>query len=299
MALRSRRLHLLLDKNRKFFQFSYLHPLLFQSSESLWPTYTNEFEDISVEFHHIPFALRIYRNGVAQSSDFVPFETMFDDNDTEGRSKIFGMNLRTAGRRGSVDSPTFKLLPGEVKLFSPLQDPRLTYHDNFEGGRENWDIYVSDGVTTSLDSTLDWKGDGTGFSCDWLAENFRLNTGPDTGRWASGLGLSVNDQIHAEFAPYSSESSDGKFFVTITGRPAGSNTTSVVNAIEIDYGSSENMRELMLGDEDGFIRFPEEGTVEGREMIDWGGKPISAMDNVIPIAALSLQAKTTHAERSW
>jgi hypothetical protein len=252
-----------------------------------------EFRDMKVEFHHVPFSLQIFRNGSAQSQDLVPFETMFDDNDTEGRNKVFGMNLKTS-RRGRPSSSTFEMMPGEVILFSPYIDPNLTWYDNFDGGRSNWDIYVGDNKTANLDSMPGWRGDGLGYDCDWLAGAFRIDGNAQSGRWNSCFGLAADDEIHAEFSPHTTLSSDNKFFVTMKGTPQGSGSQRIVNAIEIDYGSSENLRSTILGSPEGTLRYPEEGTISGRDLIDWGGSPIKDMQNVKPIAVLSLQAKTTN-----
>ncbi|GHC40253.1 hypothetical protein [Roseibacillus persicicus] len=252
-----------------------------------------EFQNLKVEFHHIPFALQVFRNGAPQSRDLVPFETMFADNDTEGKSKVFGMTLKT-NRSGRPGSTNFQMLPGEVILFSPYLSPRLTYQSNFSGGRQNWDIYVGDNKTANLDAMPGWRGDGIGFDCDWLAGALKIDGNAANGRWSSCFGLSPDDKIHAEFAPFSSTSSDNKFLVTMSATPTGSRTPSVVNAIEIDYGSAANLRETILGNRTGTLRFPAEGTVDGRELLDWSGTPISDMENVKPLAVLSLQAKTTH-----
>lgn len=251
-----------------------------------------EFRDMSVEFHHIPFAMQIFRNGAPQSRDLVPFETMFADNDVEGGDKVFGMTLKT-NQRDRPGSTTFKMLPGEVLLFSPYLSPRTSYQSNFNGDRVNWDIYVRDQKTANLEAMPGWRGDGIGFSCDWLAGNLTLAEDKSQGRWRSCFGLSPDDQISVRMAPFSTPSSNNKFLVTMSATPPRGSSPKVVNAIEINYGTEENLRETILGDEDGFLTYPEEGTVEGRDLIDWSGTSIADMANVKPIAMVSLQAKTT------
>ena len=257
-----------------------------------------EFSNMSLEFHHIPFAMQIFRNGIAQSTALVPFEAMFFDNDTESKNKdkTFGMNLHDEAR-GRVGSANLKLLPGEVRLFSPFIPANTTYQSNHNGGPKlTWDFEASEGktLTENLDAIPGWRGDGNGYSCDWLAGAFKLGENAQAGIWRSGLGLAVDDNIHVEMAPFSKNNSNSKFLVKMSATPAGSRVPKVVNAIEIDYGSPDTLREKILGSSNGTIRYPEDGTVSGRDIIDWGGTTIADMQNVTPIAAVGLKAKTTH-----
>ncbi|MGJ8725630.1 MAG: hypothetical protein ACSHYB_13810 [Roseibacillus sp.] len=253
-----------------------------------------EFEDIKINFHHIPFAMKVIRNGEDQSTGLVPFESMFADNDNESKDKVFGMKLRTE-RRGRVGNSTFQMLPGEVILFSPYLNPQTTYQSNFSGGRVNWDIYVGDNKTAELEAIPGWRGDGMGFSCDWLAGAKRVDGVAASGRWSSCFGLAHDDEISVEFAPFTKDTSDNKFLVTMSATPKGQSSESVVNAIEIDYESPEKLRERILGSSNGTLRYPEEDTIAGRDLIDWAGTPIGEMVNVKPFAVVSLQAKTTYA----
>lgn len=253
------------------------------------------FKALNISFHNVPFAMQVFRNGRPQSHGLVPFETMFADNDTEGKKKVFGLNLKT-GRRGRPGSNIFRLLPGETKLFSPYIDPNLTYADNFSGGRKFWDIYVSNETsfsTSNFDAIPGWRGDGIGWGCDWLAGNQRIDQDKNQGRWASCFGLAGDDNIHVEFAPISADWSGNKFTIKMSAVTPDSSDVQVVNAIEIDYGTRIGLQSSILG-RGKTLRFPSEGTVRGANLVDHSTRKIKDIVNATPFAMLSVQAKTTH-----
>ncbi|MEM9235848.1 MAG: hypothetical protein AAGB14_03655 [Verrucomicrobiota bacterium] len=254
---------------------------------------TLEFRDLNIGFHHVPFSMQVFRNGEPQSQGLVPFEEMFADNDTEGRQKIFGLNLKDE-RRGRPGSSLIRLLPGETRLFSPYIDPELTYEDNFTRGRQFWDIYVNNDSgfsTRNFDAIPGWRGDGIGWDCDWLAGSLAVDGNAENGRWASCFGLDVNDEIHVEFAPRTKETSKNKFLIKMSARIG--RRDQVTNAIEIDYESRSGLQDVILGGEN-TLRFPTEGTVRGADLVDHRTRKIKDIVNVKPFAMLSLQAKTTN-----
>ena len=252
-----------------------------------------EFTNLRVEFHNVPFAMQVFRNGIAQSTGLVPLETMYGDNSNATRSKVFGLNLKTKVREkpGSV---TFRLLPGEVKLFSPYIDPNRTYQQDL-GSRQFWDIYVGSGITSEIDAIPGWRGDGIGFDCDWLAGAKRVNGNKDEGRWESCLGLAWDDQIHVEFAPLSAPISRNKFVITMSATPPGSRPT-IVNAIEMDYENPKGLQDTIMGGKE-TLRFPSDGVVMGHELVDHSTRKIKEIVNVKPFAVLSAQAKVTNGGR--
>jgi hypothetical protein len=250
-----------------------------------------EFENLRVEFVHTPFALQIFRNGIAQSKGLVPVETMYADNESGSQNKTFGINLKNS-KRGIPDSPTFRLLPGEVKVFSPYVDPNRSYRDEFRNGRETWDIYVSTGITNQIVAIPGWRGDGIGYSCDWVTGAQRVNGNADEGHWAACLGLAKNDRIHVLFAPLSvPQYSDNKFLVRMTASTGG--RTTVVNAIEIDYENPDGLQQTLLG-RNGTLRYPKSGSIQGIDLVDHSTTKLKDIAKVKPFALLSVQAKTTH-----
>ncbi|MEY3896706.1 MAG: hypothetical protein RLZZ214_2226, partial [Verrucomicrobiota bacterium] len=161
------------------------------------------FTGVRVEFLHVPFSMKVFRNGVAQSNDFVPLETMYGgtpNNYNGAQNKIFGMNLKAKNASGVPGSTTVTLLPGEVKMFSTYINPDRTYQQDL-GGRTFWDIYVNTNLTSTIDAIPGWRGDGIGFDCDNLAGGYALDGTATNGHWAACLGLAWDDQIHVEFVP--------------------------------------------------------------------------------------------------
>lgn len=253
-----------------------------------------ELSNVRLEFVHVPFAMQIFRSGQPQSTGLVPLETMYADNDQGQKGKIFGMNLKTksSGRPGS---PTFRLLPGEVKMFSPYLDPTRTYQNDL-GDRKFWDIYVGTGITTNIDAIPGWRGDGIGFDCDWIAggkpqpENFA------EGRWASCLGIARDDDIYVQFAPLSIPLSNNKFTIRMSATTGTSTIPTVVAAIEMDYESPTGLQNFILGPNK-TLRYPKTGAVKGIDLVDHATTPIASIRKVKPFALLSVQAKSTSGGR--
>ena len=116
------------DEQFRNTKYDYLLHLLYMPIVTLHNPYNVaiEFTGVRVEFFNVPFAMRVFRSGVAQSTGLVPFETMHADNDQGQTNETFGMNLKSKVN-GMPGSTTIRLLPGEVKMFSPYMDPTLTY----------------------------------------------------------------------------------------------------------------------------------------------------------------------------
>jgi len=263
-----------------------------------------EFSKLRVEFVHVPFAMKIFRNGVAQSSDFVPLETMYGDNRTGAMDKIFGMNLKT-----KTLGTTFKLLPGEVKVFTPYIDPSRSYLTDLQAkdtDKKIWDIYVGRGITTNIDAIPGWRGDGIGFDCDNVCGGFGLQTGDDAvdapnGRWQACLGLAWDDQIAVEFIPKNITRANNKFVVKMSAVVSGS-TPTVVSAIEMDYEKPNGLTDFISGTGATLpMRYPKADASPnykfGLELVDRATTPVGSLRKVKPFALLSVQAKTTSGGR--
>jgi hypothetical protein len=253
-----------------------------------------ELNNVRLEFVHVPFAMQVFRNGIPQSTGLVPLETMYADNDNGQQGKVFGMNLKTKSN-GRPGTTTFRLLPGEVKMFSPYIDPNRTYRTDL-GDRKFWDIYVGTGITTNIDAIPGWRGDGIGFDCDWLAGSQPVNGNAAEGHWASCLGLARDDEIHVLFAPLGIPISNNKFVVQMYASVGTSTTQTVVNAIEMNYETPTGLQKFILGNTS-TLRYPKRGTVRGIDLVDHSTVPISGIRNVKPFALLSAQAKSTSGGR--
>jgi hypothetical protein len=254
-----------------------------------------EFSNLRVDFATVPFAMQIFRNDVAQSTGLVPLDTMYADNESGSQAKTFGLNLKTKAN-GTPGSTTFRLLPGEVKTFSPYLDPNRTYRDEFRSARTFWDIYVGSQITDNSDAIPGWRGDGVGYDCNWLAGAKRVNGDRDEGHWASCLGLAADDEIHVLFAPLSDGYSNNKFVIQMSATIGTSTTPIIANAIEMDYESPTGLQNYLLGPGN-TLRFPKTGTIKGIDLVDHSTTPISQIQKVKPFALLSVQAKTTSGGR--
>ncbi|WP_035605024.1 hypothetical protein [Haloferula sp. BvORR071] len=254
-----------------------------------------EFRNLRIEFVHVPFAMQIFRNGLPQSSGLVPLETMYADNDTEGKGKIFGMNLKTK-LNNKPGSTTFRMLPGEVKMFSPYIDPSRTYAQDL-ADRKFWDIYVDTGITSNIDAIPGWRGDGIGFDCDWLAGAKKIDGNKENGHWESCLGLARDDRIHVQFAPLSESNSSGnKFVIRMAGSTGTSSAVTTISTIEMNYESPTGLQDSILG-KNQTLRFPKTGAVMGVDMLDHSTRQIKDIVNAKPFALLSAQAKVTSGAR--
>ena len=253
--------------------------------------------DLRVQFLNVPFAMQVFRNGLPQSNGLVPLEMMYALNDHGETSKVFGMNLKSKGTDGKPGAAAFRLLPGEVKVFSPYIDPTRSYADEFSGGRQYWDIYVSTHITDNIDSIPGWRGDGIGFDCDWLAGSQAVDGLAANGHWSSCYGLARDDLIHVLFAPLSIPLSNNKFVVQMSSASGGSGgTPAVISAIEINYESPTGLQDFIIG-KAGTLRYPKTGTVRGVDMVDHSTTPIRDYVHPKPFAMLSVQAKTTSGAR--
>jgi hypothetical protein len=268
-----------------------------------------ELNAMRLEFIGVPFAMQVFRNDVPLSTGLVPFESMTDDNKNSDQSKIFGMNLKTKVNK-QVGGAVFRMLPGEVILFSPYIDPARTYATDLKD-RKFWDIYLNTGLTTNVDAIPGWRGFGIGFDCDWLAGN-KPSIGsastedpstaqPPYGLWKGCYGLAWDDKIHVLFAPLSIPVNKNKFVIQMSATVAGAPNKKVA-AIEMDYEKPTGLQEFLspTGGQT-TLRYPKSTAsskyVLGHEIREPSTKAIGELVNVRPFALLTAQAKTTSGGR--
>ena len=259
-----------------------------------------EFTTMRLEFIGVPFSMQVFRNGTALSRGLVPFETMTNDNDAGQKSKVFGMNLKTKVS-GRVGGNTFRLLPGEVILFSPFIEPTTTYARDL-GNKTFWDITLATGLTNNINAIPGWRGFGIGYDCDWLAGNQAVVSGdagkqPPFGIWNGCYGLAWDDQIHVEFAPIGIPVNNNKFIVQMSATVGGV-PNKKITAMEIDYESPTGLQKFL--NEDGStkpLRFPKANAnpnyVLGHQLRNSSQTMVSAIDKAKPFALLTAQAKNT------
>ncbi len=254
-----------------------------------------ECADMRVEFVRVPFAMQLFRNGVAQSRGLVPLETMYGSNTSGSKPMVFGMNLKSKSTSGQPDTTTFRLLPGEVKVFSPYIDPDRTYLQDL-ANPQYWD-WEYKGLEKNINAIPGWRGYGIGFDCDYLAGGQAIDGNKENGHWESCMGLAADDEFHVLFAPLSVPPSGNKFTVQLSiPDPQNPASRITINAIEMDYESPTGLQDFIIG-KGGTLRYPKTGTVRGFDMVEHATTAIKDLVKTKPFALLSVQAKSTSGAR--
>ena len=259
-----------------------------------------EFNTMRVELMGIPFSMQVFRNGIALSRGLVPFESMTQDNQDSQRRKFFGMNLKTKVN-GRVGGNVFRMLPGEVILFSPYFDPTTTFAREMTF-KTFWDFSLASSLTNSINMIPGWRGPGVGYDTDWLAGNQPVVTGnaakqPPYGIWEGCYGLAWDDRIHVEFAPIGIPVNANKLVIQMAATVGGI-TNKKISAIEIDYESPTGLQGFLNGDgSTRTLRFPaaddNPNFVLGYQLRNSSRTQIRDLSNPKPFALLTAQARNT------
>ena len=295
-------------KNFAGSSYDYLLHLLYTPVVTLHNPYNValEFNEVKIVFGNVPFALQVYRNGQPQTKEPAPLDTMFyQQSETGGLAKRFGMTLKTNGgtpTAPAVGSGTFRLLPGEVMLFSPYIDPNRTWKDEYANRTfSDWDTGSGAVRTLTINGLPGWRGDGIGFDLDWFCPSYnglRLTDQETDGTLKMGrggcIGAKASDNFSVKFAPLSVEAlSKNKFTVEMFAKPVGSSTQASTGVIEMDYESPKGLQDALLGP-GGTITYPKDGaTINTMEMHSHSLTKIKDINTVKPFAIISAQAKTT------
>ncbi|HEY1122630.1 MAG TPA: hypothetical protein VGE67_13550 [Haloferula sp.] len=296
-------------KNFAGSSYDYLLHLLYTPVVTLHNPYNValEFNELKVVFGNVPFALQVFRNGVAQTKEPAPLDTMYyQASETGSLAKRFGMTLKTNGgtqAAPAVGSGTFRLLPGEVMLFSPYIDPNRTWKDEYTNRTfSDWDTGSGSVKTLTINGIPGWRGDGIGFDLDWFCPTYKslritdkeIENGTSMDRGGC-IGAKASDQFSVKFAPLSVEAlSKNKFTVEVFAKPVGSSTQVSSGVIEMDYESAKGLQDSLLG-ANGTITYPKDGkTINAMEMHSHSLTKIKDINTVKPFAVISAQAKTTY-----
>lgn len=294
-------------KNFAGSSYDYLLHLLYTPVVTLHNPYnvTLEFSELKLVFGNVPFALQVFRNGTAQTKEPAPLDTMFHDKaETGSLSKRFGMTLKNnAGSLASpvVGSGTFRLLPGEVMLFSPYIDPNRTWKDEYTNRTfSDWDSGSGATRTLTINGLPGWRGDGIGFDLDWFCPSYKglrvtdqeVESGVNMGRGGC-IGAKASDNFTLKFAPLSVDAlSKNKFTIEMFAKPVGSGAQTSSGVIEMDYEAPTGLQDSLLGP-GGTITYPKTGTINTMEMHSHSLTKIKDISTVKPFAIISAQAKTT------
>ncbi len=300
-------------KNMAGSSYDYLLHLLYTPVVTVHNPYNValEFTELKVVFGNVPFALQVFRNGQPQTKGPAPLDTMYyQGSETGSVSKRFGMTLKTNG--GSPTSPvvgstTFRLLPGEVMLFSPYISPTRTWKDEYSSRTfSDWDTAGNNSARTlTMDGLPGWRGDGIGFDLDWFCPSYkelRLTTtevenGTSMDRGGC-IAAKATDQFTLQFAPLSVDAlAKNKFTVEIFAKPSAALPLVSSGAIEMNYETPTGLQDALLG-KNGTITWPNpKGTKKfytAMEMHSHSLTPIKDIATAKPFAIVSAQAKTTY-----
>jgi len=297
-------------KNLAGSSYDYLLHLLYTPVVTLHNPYNValEFTELRVAFGNVPFALQVFRNGLPQTTGPAPLDTMYYQESEKGdRAKRFGMTLKT--KAGSATKPipgstTFRLLPGEVMMFSPYIDPGRTWKEEYSNRTfSDWDTgSTNNGGTRTLviDGMPGWRGDGIGFDLDWFCptyEKLRVSdreTEGNTSMYRGGcIAARAQDEFSVKFAPLSVPGlSKNKFTVEMFAKPPGSGNLVSAGVIELDYEKPTGLQDSLLG-AGGTITYPRTGTIKAIEMHSHSATPIKDIVTAKPFAIVSAQAKAT------
>lgn len=284
-------------------EYDYLLHLIYTPVVTLHNPYnvTLEFEELKVVFGNVPFGLQMIRNGEAMTTEPAPLDKMFYQGAERGEiNKRFGMTLKTNGGSSSrprVGSSTFRMLPGEVIMFSPYIDPNLSWANN-----STYADWRSDSnLTLDIDGIPGWRGDGIGFDLDWFCPaDIRVSSNEVEGTRSMNrggcLGARANDEWSLNFAPLSvPDLSDNKYTIEIFAKTDGRRQVSS-SVIEMDYETPTGLQDSLLGP-NGSITYPDptkaDTTINTMEMHVHRSTPMKEMATVKPFAIVSAQAKTT------
>ena len=258
-----------------------------------------ECRDMHIEFLNVPFAATVYRNGEPQNTGLAPLDQMFyTDNELGLVNKRFAMSLKDKAADGTPGSTTFRLLPGEVKIFSPYLDPNHTWRMEQQGPRIYWDFDSKDAatnITQNIVAIPGWRGDGIGFVLDWWDPAPMRIGGDDKpfGRWAGCLGLAPDDKLHIVFAPQSMPLANNKFVIQMTATPSGATSPVSTGALEFNYETATGLRKFILGSDSGTLRYPATGDIGTMDIFDHQTVPIKDRIHAKPFCLISAQGKTT------
>jgi hypothetical protein len=238
-----------------------------------------EFTDVRVEFANVPFAAKVWRNGVAMSTDLVPVNWMCVDT-SKTTYKKFGMSLRTAG--GPSGSVTIRLAPGEAKVFSPYLEPSTTF--STESTSEPFFDWRGEGLTENM---IGVPGIRLGGYClnHWVPDSMRTATyGASLGRVSGLIALQDTDQVKVEFAPLAPSNGPSKFVATLS---IGGQAQA---ALEVNYETPTGLQVFQLGT-GGTLTMPT--AVGTAEMFESNTTQLRNYTRPKSFALFTLQAKTT------
>ena len=209
------------------------------------------FTKLRVEFVNVPFAFQVFKNGIAQTKEPVPFALMYGVSVAGGQSKRFGLTL------------TDTLLPGEVKVYSPNIDPDRTWMAELQspnklfwdwGNRNDEDGRAGSGTATDTSKALGipgWNGPSVGYDLDFIAPGTKQAYPTESvgaakiERW-SGIPLKKGDEIYVESTPIPDPALPEKKFSVEMTLNYSSGKKSRCSALVFEFGDKSDLQEVMM-----------------------------------------------------
>jgi hypothetical protein len=278
-----------------------------------------QFDQLRVSFKNVPFAMQVKVDDVPQYKDYANFAQYLSANEgfnmtatnSVGRDKIFGFNISTG-----------RLMPGEVKIYSPNVPGMENFNYGDGGDARIAGTYSNTFYDTGIDdmtllnrrqefiaASEGWRGPQYGFVLD------QLNAGSishgialkddDDGQplYARGgyIPLKPGSNVSADIAPIpDSKISDiHKFSVEMrlqTQARGATVTTPPVAIYEFDYGTTKGLQDSLFKD------LPNKAVSVGPfpvlSMVDKWDVKLKDWKGLKPFAIFSAYAKTTHAREN-
>jgi Tfp pilus assembly protein PilV len=295
--------------------FDYLLHLVYSPIITLHNPYNIplRFTNLRVEFVNVPFAFQVFKNDgagfKAQSTEPVPFSTMYSNSIDGGQSKRFGLTLNDT------------MLPGEVKVYSPNIDPNRNWDTErragsnmvfWDWGNSNSEDNRTGGTVTDTSKSVGiagWNGPSVGYDLDYLVGGKKLNPNRETFGGAqidrgSGIPLTATSEIYVESTPLADPAlPEKRFSVEMTlnwseTTPAADKLKRV-SVLAFEFSNPNDLTKTIVGDDnpqakDLKIRAPKGTDAWTTPMLfDHRLVTLKNIKNTEPFALFSAYAKTT------
>ena len=251
------------------------------------------FDQMKLDFQDVPVAFRFYRNNQPQTTVAMPLNQLYVWYEKQpNTAKMFSMTLQNKGSNGQADpSQPIVMRPGEVRVFSPILPPGLTWStDQIGDGSDYFDW--RNNMTRNIKATPGWHGEGIGFDIDWLTPT-HVFSAFDQDRLGV-LGLRWTDQVKVEYKLHSPPSSKNRFAIVATLIDRANRKATRASVIEMDYGSTDDLQKLLPPPEDKQYIYPQdkEPAVTCGHLYESDGTPIAEYEKPRAFCVFSAYGKT-------
>jgi hypothetical protein len=230
-------------------KWNHMLHLIYTPLVTLWNPYntTLRLRQPVVEIANPPVAFRFIRQKSSApsaigevTSRLVPFDEMYLNGSQKFDKKFVMQLFGQVGSSGSASGDVV-LLPGEVKVFSPAQDPNWNFANVFD-----WQNNMTDrsGGAAQIKAAPGWRGPQYGFNIDWVAGDPSYIVNPRNGSsYSIGvIGSRIDDVWDVECGLGIPKRKDGTAIkryavslLTSTGASSPATATNVLSRVEFDY----------------------------------------------------------------